>query len=260
MRMKENKIALGNLVFDDLAEQDAAERVIEAAKKQRGVYVVTPNAAMAHNAFTGPDFAAVLEGAFLSLADGVGITGGARFLNCPFENGRVRGVSLGMTVASLAAAEGLPLYLLGGKEGVAAKAAEKLKEKYPALLIAGTQNGYFADREKAVIEGIAHSPARLLFCCLGSPLQERFAAACAKQLSLPILCLGGSLDIYAENKHLAPRAVRAMGCEWLWRTLAEPSRFRRLPALFAFVWDLARLKTKKGLALCRTKGYNSNEL
>ena len=243
----EAKIEIGGLFFDDLSQEESVIRLLEAAIAGRGGYVATPNATIAHAAFADSAFASLINRALLVLPDGVGITAAARLLGTPFVHGRQAGVAFGEAVASAAAEAGLSLYLLGGREGVASRAADALRRRHPSLRIAGCRNGYFEDSDRAA-DAVASSGASLLFCCLGSPRQEYFAAAEAGRLSCPILCLGGSLDIYAGDKKRAPLLFQRAGCEWLWRTLAEPSRIRRLPALFAFLSDIRRLSEKNGPA------------
>ena len=251
--MKQHKIELGGILFDDIGMIDAAKAILLAAKNGTGGFMVTPNAAITHNAMTDDSFAALLRRAFLTLPDGVGITAAARLLHTPFAHGRVPGVELGEVVIRLAAKAGLSVFFLGGKPGVAQKAAMLLKNRYPSLIVAGTKHGY-GIKPESVAKTIRKSGAKIVFCCLGSPLQEKFAEQLSKTLPAPILCLGGSLDIYAENKKRAPYFVRKLCCEWLWRTLAEPARAERLPSLFLFFTDILAEKYKKHLQYPYEKG------
>ena len=52
--------------------------------------------------------------------------------------------------------------------------------------------------------------------------------------------LGGSFDLYMGLFRRAPRWVRSIGCEWLWRFVAQPSRLRRITPYLQFA---ARLYT-----------------
>ncbi len=241
--MTQGKIALSPLVFDDIGIKNAAKKVLALARKRQGGFVVTPNGVMAMHAIESLSFSALLQKATLTLPDGVGITAAARLLNTPFLHGRVTGVSLGEEVLRLAAEEKLSVFFLGGKPGVAKTAAQKLTQRYPALLVAGCRHGYALDR--TVISEIKQSGAAILFCCLGSPKQEAFAERLSHALSCPILCLGGSLDVYAGVVKRAPEVWQAFGCEWLWRTLREPRRAERLPALLAFSLIIFQRSAKK---------------
>lgn len=239
----QRKIKLHPLVFDDIGIHHAAKHVLDLAKKHQSGFVVTPNGVMAMHAIEDPSFSALLQKATLTLPDGVGITAAARLLNIPFSHGRVTGVSLGEEVLRLAAREKLSVFFLGGRPGVAQTAAQKMKRRYPSLLIAGCLHGYSLD--KSASQTIKQSGAAILFCCLGSPKQEALAEQLSHTLSCPILCLGGSLDVYAGVQKRAPQTIQNLGCEWLWRTLQEPQRLERLPALFSFSMIIFARSAKK---------------
>ena len=81
--------------------------------------------------------------------------------------------------------------------GVAELAAEKLSEKYPGIVIAGTNDGYFSDDEP-IIDKINAAKPDLLLVCLGAPKQEKWMKKNADKLSAKLaIGLGGSLDVYA---------------------------------------------------------------
>lgn len=205
--------------------------------------MVTPNGVMAMHAIEDLSFSALLQKATLTLPDGVGITAAAKLLHTPFSHGRVTGVSLGEEVLRLAAKEKLSVFFLGGRPGIAELAAKRMKARYPALLIAGCRHGYSLDR--SLTKQVKSSGAAILFCCLGSPKQEAVAERLSHALSCPILCLGGSLDVYAGKVERAPEIVQSAGCEWLWRTLREPRRITRLPALISFSLIIFQRSAKK---------------
>ena len=241
--MTQGKITLSPLVFDDIGIQDAAKKVLVLAKNRQGGFVVTPNGVMAMHAIESLSFSALLQKATLTLPDGVGITAAARLLRTPFLHGRVTGVSLGEEVLRLAAKEKLSVFFLGGRQGVAQAAAKKMKDRYPSLLVAGCHHGYSLGLPTVKI--IQKSGADILFCCLGSPKQEAFAERFSQTLTCPILCLGVSLDVYAEKVKRAPEFVQTLGCEWLWRTILEPRRAARLPALLSFSLIIFQRSAKK---------------
>lgn len=82
----------------------------------------------------------------------------------------------------------------------------------------------------SIIEFVRSHPARFVFLAVGSPRQERLAAALAAagDLTGTGLCIGASLEFLAGARRRAPRFMRRMGLEWLFRLAAEPHRlFRR---------------------------------
>ena len=48
--------------------------------------------------------------------------------------------------------------------------------------------------------------------------------------------VGGSFDVFSGNVQEAPVIYRKLGLEWLYRTICQPERFRRIfPALPIFL-------------------------
>jgi N-acetylglucosaminyldiphosphoundecaprenol N-acetyl-beta-D-mannosaminyltransferase len=67
-----------------------------------------------------------------------------------------------------------------------------------------------------------------------------------KHHALPVrvtLCVGGTLDIMGGKVKLAPRTMRAVGLEWLYRLITQPWRIWRLKDIPRFVWAVVRGNT-----------------
>ena len=221
---------------------DAAEELIISGK---GGMIFTPNPTMIEYARGDGEFSRILNSASLSLCDGIGVSL-ASFLLGKGMIKRICGVDFGEALAKVCAEKGYSLYLLGGEAGVADKAAKKLISRYPSLRIAGTHDGYF-ENEWDVISEISLSGAEVLYVCLGSPKQERFIYYNRKYLpDILMIGLGGSLDIYSENKRRAPIFLRKIGLEWAYRIIKEPKRLKKARVL-SFILSVlfSRLGIKK---------------
>jgi UDP-N-acetyl-D-mannosaminuronic acid transferase (WecB/TagA/CpsF family) len=85
-----------------------------------------------------------------------------------------------------------------------------------------------AELRRAVEFVLAH-PARLVFLAVGSPRQERLAAAIAAtgRAVGTGLCIGASLDFLAGAERRAPRWTQRIGLEWLHRLASDPRRLAR---------------------------------
>jgi len=229
--MKE--IRLYNVKINDVTLEEA---VTFALSRQRSpCFTVTPNAVMLDACRREPAYAALLNRAALSLPDGAGVLWAARRKGTSLRT-RVAGIAFGEALLARAAETGLRVFLLGGKEGVAAQAAQNLLLRHPTLRICGVHHGYFektGEEDRQVTEEICAARPDLLFVCFGFPIQEGWIAAHLPQLKdvRVIAGLGGSLDVWAGNVKRAPTAVSRMGLEWAWRMAKEPKRLRHLPAL-----------------------------
>lgn len=208
----------------------------EAMASGRGGLVVTPNPEQAVTAWRDPAFAAVLAGASLSLADGVGLVLASRLLGGPLRR-RATGVDFLAGCLDLCAAHGWPVFFLGGRPGVASQAAARAAAARPGLRVAGTHHGYFGPDEAGRVQDLVRAAApRFLAAGMGHPRQELWLAQALPGLpgTLGLAC-GGSLDVLAGRVARAPRWAQKAGLEWLYRLLAAPrSRLRRSAAPLEF--------------------------
>ncbi|MBB4264884.1 WecB/TagA/CpsF family glycosyltransferase [Roseospira visakhapatnamensis] len=76
---------------------------------------------------------------------------------------------------------------------------------------------------------ILENPARFILLAVGSPRQERLAAAVVAggQGTGLALCIGASLEFLTGIKSRAPLWMQRRGLEWLHRLLSEPRRLWR---------------------------------
>ena len=219
-----------SLIFDIpflSADMDRAVELAFAMAEEKPVTVATPNAEILEEARKNPSLREAVEKADLILPDGIGVVLAGKILGCPVKK-KLAGVEFGEEVIRRAAETGKSVYFLGAKPGVAEKAAEKMKEKYPGLPVAGTADGYFKDDEKAALR-VKESGAWIAFICLGSPKQELFMKRFREKTGCRLhAALGGSLDVWAGNARRAPHFMIRLGLEWLYRLFREPKRFGRM--------------------------------
>ena len=115
------------------------------------------------------------------------------------------------------------------------KVSEKEKE-IKGLHVVYYHNGYFNNDEDIYKELLNNSP-RLILVAMGSPRQEEFIYN-AKKLLKPALMIGigGSLDVWSGMVKRAPKIYQTLGLEWLYRTVTQPSRIKRIfPTLPLFI-------------------------
>ncbi len=231
-----SQIYLCGLKIDDVGLDEAAELAL--AEREDPFWVVTPNALML-DACRGDDRCRdLLNRASLSLADGAGVLLAARRQGTPLRE-RVAGIEFGEKILDLAAKRGLRVFLLGGGDGVAQKAAQALALRYEDLRVCGTYWGYFektGEDDRRVMQMLRAARPDILFVCFGFPMQERWIADHVGQMDgiRVVAGLGGSLDVWSGRLRRAPRVVSSIGMEWLWRMAREPRRLKNLPALARF--------------------------
>ena len=231
----------------DIADTaECLDRIAELIYAGIAAHVITLNAEIVYQAQTNPMLRAIINQAELVTPDGIGIVWGGRQLGYAIPE-RVSGIDLLAGICQAAPAKGWKIYLLGSSPGVADEAAAKLKAQFPGLHICGSHHGYFhAEDEASIIADINRSQADILVVSLGAPKQEIWISQHKKDLAVPV-CIGagGSLDVIAGHKKRAPGWMIKTNLEWLYRLLAEPSRWRRQVALPKFV--LLIYKSKYGI-------------
>ncbi len=230
---------------DTLSAREALERIAGYFRMPGQFHVTTPNPEMIVEAKKNEAFRNVLQKTALNIPDGVGLVWAVRRRSSsPVE--RITGTD---TLLALAAANARicppeRIFLLGAAPGVAERAAEKLKERNPAIRDIGTYSGSPRLEEEAeIIRRINAFSPTLLFVAFGAPKQDLWIARnLSKMPSVKVaMGIGGALDFIAGKRKRAPRWMRHIGIEWLWRLILEPRRALRIwRAIVVFPWLVLR--------------------
>ena len=255
MRMEKNTINVRGVNFFDVDMEEALDICRGFLSEDRCHVIHTPNAEIVQLCIEQPEYYELINSADLTVPDGAGVILASKILRTPLKKGKVAGIELSENLLREAAAKSVGVFFLGGKPGVAEKAAQKMEEKYPGLRVVGCNDGFFkkvdtdglageylknpADfkEDAAVIQKINDSGAQILLVCLGVPKQEIWMKAHRGELSVKIAGgFGGSFDIFAGEIRRAPKAFIALNLEWLYRLILEPKRIGRMMKLPKFVF------------------------
>ncbi|HEY0826413.1 MAG TPA: WecB/TagA/CpsF family glycosyltransferase, partial [Ramlibacter sp.] len=204
--------------------------------------VVTPNADHVVNLERDPALRAAYARADLVIPDGMPVVWASRLLGTPVKE-RVTGSDLMPRLCELAAQRKLKVFLLGGAQGVAARAADNLVRANPGLVIAGTSCppwGFERDPEQnaKVVQAVRDGGADLVFVCLGAPKQEVWIMRNLGSFDRGVfLGVGAAVDFCAGTLRRAPKWMQRAGLEWLYRLAKDPRRLavRYARDLFFFV-------------------------
>ena len=239
---------LWGVTFDNVSMNYAVSKargLIMNPEKDTVNMIVTLNAIGMETVIDDPEFAEVVKESSIVLADGSGLCLGMKILGMPVQE-RVAGIDFAEQLCKAASAEGWPVYFVGAVGDTAKRCAEAMQEKFPGLIVAGARDGYFDVRDELIPEIIARSGTKILLAAMGQPRQEKWVMLHRERLGkILAVGVGGAFDVFSGKLERAPLWVQKIGCEWLYRMLQEPSRWRRNLRLITFM--LRIFATKLGI-------------
>ena len=166
---------------------------------------------------------------------------------------RVYGPNSMLRICERAAEEGLSIYLYGSKASVLEALSHNLCQRFPKLIIAGTQPSKFRQvspqEKQEIVQQIRNSGAAITFVGLGCPRQEVWAYEYRDDLSMPLIAVGAAFDFHAGTLAKSPEFLSKIGLEWLFRMIKEPKRLWKryvfLNPLYMWLFLLQALKIKQ---------------
>ncbi len=221
------RVSILGVPVDAVTRREAVSCIGNMLRSNTQHHVATPNPEMLVEASKNKQLFAVLQQTALNVPDGTGLLWAARRAGTPLPQ-RVTGVDV---MTDVCCANNGPVFLLGAIPGIAEHAADALKKKNPALVIAGTFAGSpKPEQEQEIIDMVNASGATLLFVAYGAPKQELWIARnLARMPSVRVaMGVGGAFDFLSGLRKRAPTWMQQWGVEWVWRLLQEPHRLGRI--------------------------------
>ena len=219
---------INNVTMSETVE--AIEQMIAADKKS---YVVAINVDVVMKIESDPYLKKIVDDADMVLVDGKPLVWISKLHGRPLKK-KVSGSDLVPLLCEVAAKNGYKVFIIGGKEGSAERAKQRLEEKLPDIKIVGTYAPPFGfEKDDAELERInrmiSQAHPDLLITCFGCPKQEKWIYENIEKYDAKVsICAGATVDFLAGNVTRAPRWMSEHGLEWFYRFLQEPRRmFRR---------------------------------
>lgn len=226
-----NKINILGINISTLNKKQALNKIEEFLSDGRQHQVVTPNPEIILGAQNDEEFFHILNSADLAMPDGIGLKFASWLVG---KNLRIiSGSDLIIDILKIAEEKNLKVAILNWSRGLSSANEIKnvLSKKYPKL------NFLVLDIEKEFSQTvIASSPSELnlepdiIFSTLGAPRQEKIIYHTLKLMpSLKLgMGVGGGFDFLTGKIKRAPKFLRALGLEWLWRLTKQPTRWKRI--------------------------------
>ncbi len=175
-----------------------------------------------------PAFLAAYRAHDMVVADGRPIVWLSKLAGQPVE--LMPGSDMILPLCALAAEMGIKISLIGSSDAALQGAARALTGRTAGLEVVHIHApAYGFDPQGAAAEALlaelAASGAGLCFIALGAPKQELFAAwGREKAPGVGFASIGAGLDFLSGHQVRAPRIMRMLALEWLWRALQAPRR------------------------------------
>lgn len=219
------------------------EEAVEYAFLNSG-QIVTINPEMITYAQKDTQFSEVIKSADLIVPDGIGVEIGLKILGKNVR--RIPGIELGKALIQKFSEEGKHVAMIGAKPEVIDLAVKNLKAEIENLNIVYSCDGYFTD-DQQIINSVVKAEPDLILVALGSPKQEFFISRLKNLLpNATMIGLGGSFDVWAGVVERAPKVWQKLGLEWLYRTINDPKRFKRIfPTLPLFILKVLKERLLK---------------
>ncbi|RJO59280.1 glycosyltransferase [Candidatus Parcubacteria bacterium] len=219
----------------DLGEKpEIAKNIENFLLGERCRQILTLNPEFMVLASKKPELLEVNNQADLILIDGVGLAWAVKWA---FKTSVFRhpGADLVLDICALAESRNLKIGVLIPKGGLSSpeRISSAMQKLFPRL-----DHQVFSNDADA-IRNINAGKIQILFLTLGQPNQEVWIQKNRTQLKTCKVAVGvgGAFDFLTGARQRAPRFLRRIGLEWLWRLITQPWRFGRIwRATFGF-WN-----------------------
>lgn len=215
-------------------------RKIRISRKEM-LHVATVNPEYIMEARTNQKFSEILKKC-LTVADGHGVVWASELQTESRKSQveRITGVELTEEILKHASVSSEKVFLLGGADGVAEKAAQAMSKKYPGAQISWYEGAKRVASERNEESSVtiakinAVSPDYLLVA-YGSPWQDIWIEENRPYLRVRVaIGVGGTLDEWAGVVKPCPEWIDRLGLKWVWRVVHEPWRFKRILRVLQF--------------------------
>ena len=218
------RVITADITVGPFAEQMSA--IVAHGAAHRSSYVCCVNAHMIVEA-REPAFAGIIAKADFATPDGMPVLRAMQLFHRVRQE-RVAGNDILPALFQKAAAEGLGIFLFGASEEVQQRMVDRAARELPALRIVGRYSPPFAPLEAMDLAAdaarIEATGAHMIMVSLGCPKQEKWMAAMKGRVNGVMLGVGGAFLLYAGIDERAPKWMRDLSLEWVFRLCLEPRR------------------------------------
>lgn len=228
--MKDKALATCNILGVNIAVTDMQETLCyiqNNLSKLKGNYICVSNVHTTVMSYENKSYCAIQNGGLFAIPDGNPLSVVSKMRGYKKAK-RVTGPDLMGELFKLSETTGYTHYFYGSTQETLEILAEKLKEHYPGLKVAGMysppyKKDVFVESDKFVREINELNPD-FFWVGLGAPKQEEWMAIHKGKINGIMIGVGAGFNYYAENLKRAPRWMQKMSLEWVYRLIQDPKR------------------------------------
>lgn len=233
-----NNYSVLGVKISDVSLKQCLEAIDAAIKSNSKIQICTTNNEFIVAAQKNSKFRDAINQSHISIADSTGVVWAVKRL-FKAKITRIPGVDLFLEICRNAPQKQQRVFLLGGSKNVALKTKKILQRKFIGIHIVGSIDGIEINeniKNQELIATINRANANIIAVALGAPKQELWIKNNIETIKGNVFIgLGGTFDYIAGTIPRAPKIMRKVGLEWLFRLFTQPQRIRRiLTAVVAF--------------------------
>jgi N-acetylglucosaminyldiphosphoundecaprenol N-acetyl-beta-D-mannosaminyltransferase len=208
--------------IDNFSIEEIKENILYIlGKNPEQKFIATLNPEILLKAHRDKNYRDILNSADLNICDGFGIRI-VSFLRNKSIKARFSGADLADFLLEKASENSLRVVIIASNNSLSepGEIEREIKKKYPSLWI---KADYLPN------DAIINS-AEVIFVNFGAPEQEKFIFENREKFpnAKILIGVGGTFDFLTGKIRRAPRFLRSLGLEWLWRLIQQPKRLRRI--------------------------------
>lgn len=245
---------IGSFQVSKVNLKSAVEYISQCVENNIYGYICVSNSRSAYQSNHELDYCHIQNESLLTVPDGKPLSWIAHNKGLNDVN-QVAGNDLFHEIMRISEKEGYSHYFYGSTPETIKKIQSKFSSDYPNVELKKSFSPPFQPLEKFDIESLANEINGLkptfFWVGLGAPKQERLMSLLQPKLESTI-CIGVGLvfDYYAGNVKRAPKFIRKLGFEWLYRDIQNPKYAMKRNFTKPFFWTI------KQILISRISGQN----
>ena len=227
------KQPLLNTYVNNVGMKETVQEICRLVEAKQKSYVVAINVDVVMKIEKDSYLKKITDEADITLVDGMPLVWISKWHEKPVK-AKISGSDLVPRLCRVAAKKGYSIFIIGGAEGVAEKAKANLEKEISDIKILGTYSppfGFEKDEEELdkINRMITAVHPDIVIACFGCPKQEKWIYEnYLKYDGTVSICAGATVDFLAGTVSRAPKWMREIGFEWVYRLFQEPKRlFKR---------------------------------